>query len=120
MVATTRGITWLMPRWRSAPEIASAHGRLRTQPRAGAASRSAPSKRACSTRGWLAAWVDVDDEEKALLDALRAADDEEMRAAVQLALTKHYEHPPQGSFPRARALRRVRFWPKERTQQSAA
>ena len=34
----------------------------------------------------------VDDEERALLDALRAADDEEKRAAVQLALTKHYEH----------------------------
>jgi uncharacterized protein YprB with RNaseH-like and TPR domain len=35
---------------------------------------------------------DVDDEEGALLDALRAADDEELRAVVQLALTKHYEH----------------------------
>jgi hypothetical protein len=35
---------------------------------------------------------DVDDEERALLDALRAADDEELRAVVQLALTKHYEH----------------------------
>ncbi len=35
---------------------------------------------------------DVDDEERALLDALRAADEDEMRAAVQLALSKHYEH----------------------------
>ncbi|MBW1831788.1 MAG: ribonuclease H-like domain-containing protein, partial [Deltaproteobacteria bacterium] len=35
---------------------------------------------------------DVDDEERALLGALRAADDEELRAGVQLALTKHYEH----------------------------
>jgi uncharacterized protein YprB with RNaseH-like and TPR domain len=35
---------------------------------------------------------DADDEEGALLDALRAADDEELRAVVQLALSKHYEH----------------------------
>jgi uncharacterized protein YprB with RNaseH-like and TPR domain len=35
---------------------------------------------------------DVDDEEIALLDALRAADDEDLRAAVQLALSKLYEH----------------------------
>jgi hypothetical protein len=35
---------------------------------------------------------DADDEERALLDALRAADDEELRAVVQLALAKHYEH----------------------------
>jgi uncharacterized protein YprB with RNaseH-like and TPR domain len=35
---------------------------------------------------------DTDDEEGALLDALRAADDEELRAVVQLALSKHYEH----------------------------
>jgi hypothetical protein len=35
---------------------------------------------------------DVDDEERALLGALRAADDEELRAGVHLALTKHYEH----------------------------
>lgn len=34
----------------------------------------------------------VDDEERALLDALRAADDEELRAVVQLALAKLYEH----------------------------
>jgi len=35
---------------------------------------------------------DVDDEERALLEALRAADDEDLRAAVQLALSKLYEH----------------------------
>ena len=35
---------------------------------------------------------EVDDEERALLEALRAADDEELRAAVQLALSKFYEH----------------------------
>jgi uncharacterized protein YprB with RNaseH-like and TPR domain len=35
---------------------------------------------------------DVGDEERSLLDALRAADDEELRAVVQLALAKHYEH----------------------------
>jgi uncharacterized protein YprB with RNaseH-like and TPR domain len=35
---------------------------------------------------------DVDDEERALLDALRAADDEDLRAVVQLALSKLYEH----------------------------
>ena len=35
---------------------------------------------------------DVDDEERALLDALRAADDEILRAGVQLALSKLYEH----------------------------
>jgi hypothetical protein len=35
---------------------------------------------------------DLDDEERALLEALRAADDEELRAAVQLALSKFYEH----------------------------
>jgi len=35
---------------------------------------------------------DVDDEEHALLQAIRAADDEELRAAVQLALSKFYEH----------------------------
>jgi hypothetical protein len=35
---------------------------------------------------------DVDHEERALLDALRAADDEELRAGVELALAKLYEH----------------------------
>lgn len=35
---------------------------------------------------------DVDDEERALLEALRAADDDELRAMVQLMLSKHYEH----------------------------
>ncbi len=35
---------------------------------------------------------DVDDEERALLDALRAADDELLRAVVRLALSKLYEH----------------------------
>ena len=35
---------------------------------------------------------DVDDEERALLDALRAADDEILRAGVRLALSKLYEH----------------------------
>jgi len=35
---------------------------------------------------------DVDDEERALLDALLAADDELLRAVVQLALAKLYEH----------------------------
>jgi uncharacterized protein YprB with RNaseH-like and TPR domain len=35
---------------------------------------------------------DVDDEERALLEGLRAADDDELRAAVQLALAKLYEH----------------------------
>ena len=35
---------------------------------------------------------DVDDEERALLLALQAADDDELRAHVQLALAKHYEH----------------------------
>jgi len=35
---------------------------------------------------------DVDDEERALLEALGAADDDELRAAVQLALAKLYEH----------------------------
>jgi hypothetical protein len=35
---------------------------------------------------------DVDDEERALLEALRASDEEELRAAVQLALSKFYEH----------------------------
>jgi uncharacterized protein YprB with RNaseH-like and TPR domain len=35
---------------------------------------------------------DVDDEERALLDALRAADDELLRSVVQLALAKLYEH----------------------------
>lgn len=34
----------------------------------------------------------VDDEEQALLDALRAADQDELRAVVQLALAKLYEH----------------------------
>lgn len=35
---------------------------------------------------------DPHDEESALLDALEAADDEDLRAAVQLALAKFYEH----------------------------
>jgi hypothetical protein len=35
---------------------------------------------------------DVDDEERALLDALRAADDELLVSVVQLALAKLYEH----------------------------
>ncbi len=35
---------------------------------------------------------EVDEEERALLEALQAADDEELRAVVELALTKHYEH----------------------------
>ena len=35
---------------------------------------------------------DVDGEERALLDALAAANDEELRAVVQLALAKLYEH----------------------------
>jgi uncharacterized protein YprB with RNaseH-like and TPR domain len=35
---------------------------------------------------------DVDDEERALLEGLRVADDDELRAAVQLALAKLYEH----------------------------
>lgn len=35
---------------------------------------------------------DVDDEERALHEALRATDDDELRAAVQLALAKLYEH----------------------------
>jgi len=35
---------------------------------------------------------EVDDEERALLQALQAADVEELRAIVQLALAKHYEH----------------------------
>lgn len=35
---------------------------------------------------------EVDDEERALLAALRAADDEDLKAVVQLALSKHYEH----------------------------
>lgn len=35
---------------------------------------------------------DVDDEERALIDALQAADEDELRAIVQLALSKHYEH----------------------------
>jgi hypothetical protein len=35
---------------------------------------------------------DVDHEERALLDALRAADDEELRAGVELGLAKLYEH----------------------------
>ncbi len=35
---------------------------------------------------------EVDDEERALLEALQAADDEEIRAVVQLALAKLYEH----------------------------
>lgn len=35
---------------------------------------------------------DVHDEERALLEALRAADDDELRAMVQLMLSKHYEH----------------------------
>jgi len=35
---------------------------------------------------------DVDDEERALLEALRAVDDEDLRAAVRLALSKLYEH----------------------------
>ena len=35
---------------------------------------------------------DVDDEERALLDALRAADDQLLRAVVRLALSKLYEH----------------------------
>ena len=35
---------------------------------------------------------DVDHEERALLDALRAADDEELRAGVELVLAKLYEH----------------------------
>jgi uncharacterized protein YprB with RNaseH-like and TPR domain len=34
----------------------------------------------------------IDDEERALLDALRAADDEDLRAGVRLALSKLYEH----------------------------
>lgn len=34
----------------------------------------------------------VDDEERALLDALQAADSDELRAAVCLALAKFYEH----------------------------
>ncbi len=35
---------------------------------------------------------DVDDEERALIEALQAADEDELRAVVQLALSKHYEH----------------------------
>jgi len=35
---------------------------------------------------------DIDEEEQALLSALRAADDDELRAVVRLALAKHYEH----------------------------
>jgi hypothetical protein len=35
---------------------------------------------------------EIDDEERALLQALQAADYEELRATVQLALAKHYEH----------------------------
>jgi hypothetical protein len=35
---------------------------------------------------------DVDGEERALLDALRAADDELLVSVVQLALAKLYEH----------------------------
>ena len=35
---------------------------------------------------------DIEDEERALLEALRAADDDELRAAVQLVLSKYYEH----------------------------
>jgi uncharacterized protein len=35
---------------------------------------------------------EIDEEERALLQALQAADDEELRATVQLALAKHYEH----------------------------
>ena len=35
---------------------------------------------------------DVEGEERALLDALQAADDELLRAVVQLSLAKLYEH----------------------------
>ncbi|MDH3622297.1 MAG: ribonuclease H-like domain-containing protein [Myxococcales bacterium] len=35
---------------------------------------------------------DVEEEERALLEALRAADDDELRASVRLMLSKHYEH----------------------------
>ncbi len=35
---------------------------------------------------------DTDEEERSLLAALRAADDDELRATVQLTLSKHYEH----------------------------
>ncbi len=35
---------------------------------------------------------DFEDEERALLDALRAATEDELRSTVQLLLSKHYEH----------------------------
>jgi uncharacterized protein YprB with RNaseH-like and TPR domain len=54
---------------------------------------SACTVQACMLNARMARRVgDVDDEERALLGALRAADDEDLRAAVQLSLSKLYEH----------------------------
>lgn len=53
---------------------------------------------ACTVEAWMLharmarRGGNVDDEELALLAALRAADDDELRATVQLALAKLYEH----------------------------
>ena len=55
--------------------------------------QSACTVEACMLNARMARRVgDVDDEERALLLALQAADDDELRAHVQLALAKHYEH----------------------------